>query len=107
MSVEKSAFFCSKDTSFGVTGLRASGAFWTGLPWLLGSSVSSTIARRSALVRQRFFLTGAPTCCNCEGVSTIPLCGHKFHCPHTHHPHPYSRGTHGGNRTLSVPASWR
>src|SRR5215472_14837571 len=38
-----------------------------------GTSVSSTIARRSAFVRHRFFLPGSSTWCECVSVSTIPL----------------------------------
>src|ERR1700751_5878175 len=63
--------------------------------------VSSTIARRSAFVRHRFFLAGSPTCCDCVSVSTIPLRGHKHQRPHTHNPHSHSRSTHGENRTIT------
>jgi hypothetical protein len=47
------------------------------IPTLPGTSVSSTIARRSAFVRHRCFLPGSPAWCECVSVSTIPLRGHK------------------------------
>src|SRR5262252_10057139 len=66
-----------------------------------GTSVSSTIARRSACVRHTRFLPGSLTWCDCVSVSTIPLRGHDHFGPHTHISYSHSRSTHGENRTLT------